>query len=114
MENFDQRESKEVKSNVLTAGKRTYFIDLKETGNAEHYLVIAESKKKFDEIKGHFFYEKHKIFLSARDLERFAAQLDEVVQYAKEHFPEEELNPRLMEEENDRSFSDDSGFDDTI
>ena len=91
MEDFSRRESKEVKSKSLKAGRRTYFFDLKETRNSEHYLVIAESKKKFDEEDGHFYYEKHKIFLPVKDLERFAECLDEMFQYAKENIPAEEF-----------------------
>ena len=91
MEDFSRRESKEMKSKSLKAGRRTYFFDLKETRNSEHYLVIAESKKKFDEVEGRFFYEKHKIFLPVKDLERFSDCLDEMFQYAKEHIPAEEF-----------------------
>jgi hypothetical protein len=63
MEKGDYKENNEVLSKVLRAGKRTYFFDLKETKNQEHYLTITESKRRFDEAKGTFFYEKHKIFL---------------------------------------------------
>jgi len=114
MEDYRRRESKEVKSSALKAGKRTYFFDLKETRNMEHYLVIAESKKKFDEEAGHFFYEKHKIFLPVRDLERFASYLDEIIQFAKDNIPEEEFQIRSHAEESSYAQEGGSGeFDDT-
>ena len=103
------RESKELKSMALKAGKRTYFFDLKETRNMEHYLVIAESKKKFDEEEGHFFYEKHKIFLPIRDLERFASHFDEMLQFAKEHFSEEEFQNKFHGEDSSFIKEDNSG-----
>ena len=93
MEDNRRKEGKELVSKSVKAGKRTYFFDMKETRYGEHYLVIAESKRHFDEEKGHFFYEKHKIFLHAQDLEKFTDCLEEMKAYAIANFPEEELHP---------------------
>ena len=54
--------SLDVRSTVIRAGKRTYFFDVKRTRNGEIYIIITESKKRF-ENDGNFFFEKHKIFL---------------------------------------------------
>ncbi|HOF16898.1 MAG TPA: DUF3276 family protein [Bacteroidales bacterium] len=81
MEKEDYKTQSEVMSRVLRAGKRTYFFDLKETKNKEHYLTITESKRRFDESKGTFFYEKHKIFLHIQDVDSFSKELNEVIAY---------------------------------
>ena len=93
MEDNRRKEGKELVSKSVKAGKRTYFFDMKETRYGEHYLVIAENKRHFDEEKGHFFYEKHKIFLHVQDLEKFSNCLEEMNAYAKANFSEEELHP---------------------
>lgn len=95
MEDNRRVEGKQLKSKSVKAGKRTYFFDMKETRYGEHYLVIAESKRHFDEENGHFFYEKHKIFLHAQDLAKFSDCLEEMCEYAKANFTEEELNPHF-------------------
>lgn len=102
MEDYKQKEGKELFSKSVKAGKRTYFFDMKETRYGEHYLVIAESKRRFDEERGRFFYEKHKIFLHVQDLEKFASCFEEMSAYAREHFPDEELHPHYPETEEER------------
>ncbi len=84
MEEKEENKAKtEVFSRVLRAGKRTYFFDLKETKNSEHYLTITESKRRFDENKGVFFYEKHKIFLHIKDILSFNDELNEVISFVQ-------------------------------
>lgn len=85
MEKGDYKENNEVLSKKLRAGKRTYFFDLKETKYKEHYLTITESKKRFDETKGTFFYEKHKIFLYLQDIENFSNELNEMISFIHSH-----------------------------
>lgn len=85
MEKRENKESNEVISKVLRAGKRTYFFDLKETKNQEHYLTITESKYRFDEIKETHFYEKNKIFLHIQDVENFGNTLNEIISYIHSH-----------------------------
>ncbi|MDD2621974.1 MAG: DUF3276 family protein [Bacteroidales bacterium] len=83
MEKRDYKENNEVLSKVLRAGKRTYFFDLKQTKNQDHYLTITESKRRFDEAKGTFYYEKHKIFLHVQDILNFGKELDEVISFVQ-------------------------------
>jgi len=100
MESVDNKEEKkdsqeryrqEIHSNVIRAGKRTYFFDVKSTRNNEYYLTITESKKKFTD-RGKFHYEKHKIFLYQEDFEKFKNSLDEVFDFIHENQPE--IEPR--------------------
>lgn len=72
MEDFEAREQRDdLYSNVVRAGKRTYFFDVKSTKSNELYLTITESKKRFDQQSGNFFYEKHKLFLYQEDFGKF-------------------------------------------
>ena len=87
MEDFrnKDREKEEVFSKAVKAGKRTYFMDVKETKAGDLYLTITESKRMFDEEQNRFFYDKHKIFLYKEDFEKFAEGLQEVISYIKSH-----------------------------
>jgi len=97
---MDEYENKEVRqdevySRVIRAGKRTYFFDVKATRAGEHYLTITESKRRFDNAQGKFFYEKHKIFLYKEDFEKFMRGLNDVVHFVetgeKADIPEDEM-----------------------
>lgn len=83
MEKREYKDNNEVLSKVLRAGRRTYFFDLKQTKNNEYYLTITESKRRFDEAKGSFFYEKHKIFLHIQDILNFGKELDDVISFVQ-------------------------------
>ena len=59
--NFEQDNNANVR--VVKAGKRTYYIDIKETKTTNQpYITITEKKKMMDDM-GNFKFEKHKIFL---------------------------------------------------
>lgn len=78
----DSRFRDEIHSKVVRAGKRTYFLDVKCTRNDEYYLTITESKK-FQDEKGDFRYEKHKIFLYQEDFEKFSEALSEITEFIR-------------------------------
>ena len=61
----------EIFSEIVRAGKRTYFFDVKATRAGQQYLTITESKRRFDNNSGKYFYEKHKLFLYKEDFEKF-------------------------------------------
>lgn len=67
-------------SKSLRAGNRTYFFDVKSTKSNELYLTITESKRRFNNDNGKFFYEKHKLFLYPEDFESFAENLTETLE----------------------------------
>ena len=76
-----ERNSEDVYSKPIRAGKRTYFFYVKSTkGNNDFYLTITESKRRL-ERDGSFTYDKHKIFLYKEDFEKFQEGLQEAVQY---------------------------------
>lgn len=69
----------EVFSKSVRAGKRTYFFDVKSTKSNDFYLTITESKRRFNNDNGKFFFEKHKLFLYKEDFEKFTDGLNETV-----------------------------------
>lgn len=82
MEEVDNKDRKDdIFSRVVRAGKRTYFFDVKATKSDEYYLTITESKKRFDNELGKFFYEKHKLFLYKEDFLKFADGLNDSISF---------------------------------
>ncbi|MEQ8324312.1 MAG: DUF3276 family protein [Vicingaceae bacterium] len=82
--NDDQYREGEVYSKSVRAGKRTYFFDVKSTKSNDYYLTITESKRRFNNENGKFFFEKHKLFLYKEDFEKFSSGLNESVDKIKE------------------------------
>jgi len=82
----DSKFNQEIHTEIVRAGKRTYFFDVKSTRNDEYYLTITESKKRFND-QGKFHFEKHKIFLYKEDFDKFADSLQDVVDYIREKQP---------------------------
>jgi hypothetical protein len=77
----DFRDSEEIFSRKVKAGKRTYFFDVKATRSHDYYLTITESKKRSGDDG--FYYEKHKIFLYKEDFHKFVEALNECVSHVK-------------------------------
>jgi hypothetical protein len=93
----DEKFRQEIYSNVIRAGKRTYFFDVKSTRNDEYYLTITESKRRYSE-NGKFHYEKHKVFLYQEDFDKFTDSLTDVIKFIKENQPGEKTENRETEE----------------
>lgn len=83
MEFSEAKDHNELFSQAVKAGKRTYFFDVKETKTNEKFLVITESKKRFDNENGQFFYEKHKIFLYPEDFEKFKGTFENALKFVE-------------------------------
>jgi len=67
-------EQEEIFSQVLRAGRRTYFFDVRSTKAGDYYLTVTESKK-FTHDDGSFHYKKHKIYLYKEDFSEFNEML---------------------------------------
>ncbi len=80
------RNREEIFSEVVRAGKRTYFFDVKATRRNDYYLTITESKKRFNR-DGKSFYEKHKVFLYKEDFDKFADGLLSAIDFIKKNNP---------------------------
>ena len=86
----------EIFSRAVRAGKRTYFFDVKATRSNEYYLTITESKRRFNNEQGKFFYEKHKLFLYKEDFDKFRNGLSDVMNFIEDGSVAEE--PEVKEE----------------
>jgi len=72
-------------SRSVKAGKRIYYIDVKQDRNSELYLSITESKRiKDGDEESRPVFEKHKIFLYREDLSKFLMALQAAADYAQE------------------------------
>jgi hypothetical protein len=107
----------EIFSKAVRAGKRTYFFDVKQTISNEYYLTITESKRRFNNDQGKFYYEKHKLFLYKEDFDKFSDGLAEVIQFIKTeqpydpsqdqyHKPDDERPSEVSNKHTDISFED--------
>jgi len=105
--NHNSRED-EVFSKSVRAGKRTYFFDVKSTKSNDYYLTITESKRRFNNDNGKFFFEKHKLFLYKEDFEKFSTGLHESIEKIKELKKEqgEEVVEKVASEFTDVNFDD--------
>ncbi|MGE4541425.1 MAG: DUF3276 family protein [Bacteroidales bacterium] len=107
----------ELFSRAIRAGKRTYFFDVKATRQDEQYLTITESKRRFSNEQGKFFYEKHKLFLYREDFEKFIKGLNDSVNFIEtgevpEDYETETTDPK--DESVDVSFEDLDKLDEEI
>lgn len=101
-----ERNTEDVYSKPVRAGKRTYFFDVKATkGNNDFYLTITESKRR-QEHDGSFSYDKHKIFLYKEDFEKFAEGLEEAVGYIRSRLIKEGPAEPGQEDDRGKSFTD--------
>ncbi|MBQ7443262.1 MAG: DUF3276 family protein [Bacteroidaceae bacterium] len=70
-------------SRSIRAGKRIYYIDVKQTSKGELFLSLTESKKIVtgESDMPQVNFEKHKIFLYPEDFEKFTTGLAEAMRY---------------------------------
>lgn len=74
-------------SRAIKAGKRIYYIDVKQNSRNEMYLSLTESKKivSGDAEMPQFSYEKHKLFVYPEDFEKFTGALADAMRFIYEH-----------------------------
>jgi len=68
-------ERKELFSEKVTAGSRTYFFDVKQSQEGTRYLVISESRAVGEE------YEHHRVMVFEENLEAFIAGFDKTLDF---------------------------------
>lgn len=112
-------EQEEIFSQVLRAGRRTYFFDVRSTKADDYYLTVTESKK-FTHDDGSFHYQKHKIYLYKEDFSDFQDMLRKATDFIINEKGSEVISERhqkdfkkeeIVEEKSTESFTDVS-FDD--
>lgn len=74
-----EEEREELFTEKFYAGRRTYFLDVKETSKGDKYLVITESKKVEDD------FERHQIFVYEEDILKFSKAFNSVMDFILEN-----------------------------
>lgn len=94
------REKEIVFSKVIKAGKRIYYVDVKESRNGELYLALTESKKVVSgsDDAPQVSFEKHKLFLYREDFEKFLTGLQEAVTFIEEKQGKSDPRPEFNED----------------
>lgn len=100
----ENKAQEEIYSQVVRAGKRTYFFDVRATRADDYYLTITESKKFFNE-DGSSHYKKHKIFLYKEDFVKFKDAFAEAIGFIEDkkgaYIPDEQTeDPSVSAKEN--------------
>ena len=103
-----QNDSDIIYSQVIRAGKRTYFLDVKATRKNDYYLTITESKKRFKR-NGKRFFEKHKVFLYKEDFDKFTENLEDVITFIK-NAKSDEMNQVENQNDQENHENEDSGY----
>ncbi len=107
-------EQEEIFSQVLRAGRRTYFFDVRSTKADDYYLTVTESKK-FTHDDGSFHYQKHKIYLYKEDFSDFQEMLHKATEFIINEKGTEVISERhqkdfkkeeVLEEKSTESFTD--------
>lgn len=98
----ERDEQEEIFSQILRAGRRTYFFDVRATKAGDYYLTITESKK-FTNEDGSFHYQKHKIYLYKEDFEDFMNMLQSATGYVINERGEEVISERHQKDFNKES-----------
>ncbi|MFY0604044.1 MAG: PUR family DNA/RNA-binding protein [Flavobacteriaceae bacterium] len=107
-------EQEEIFSQVLRAGRRTYFFDVRSTKADDYYLTVTESKK-FTHDDGSFHYQKHKIYLYKEDFSDFQEMLGKATDFIINEKGSEVISERhqkdfkkeeTLEEKSTESFTD--------
>ena len=69
-------------SRTVKAGRRVYYIDVKQDSKEEYYLSITESKRTQEGTETTApLFEKHKIFLYQEDFEKFQKNMTEAMAF---------------------------------
>ena len=73
---YQEQRKEELYSQVITAGKRRYFFDVKETRGGDKFITITESRKLLANKTGELYDENNKRFLYTEDAEKYAPGLE--------------------------------------
>ena len=74
-------------SNVVRAGKRTYFFDVKATRGGDYFLAITESRKIVAQ-NGTTSYARNQVYLYKEDFNKYIDGLSDTINFIKQNKPE--------------------------
>lgn len=86
-QNSERYDSDILFSKSVKAGKRIYYIDVKQDRKGDYYISITESKRLKDNGEQKPLFEKHKIFLYREDMDKFQHALNEALSFSREKVP---------------------------
>ena len=83
---FSSAEKDILFSRTIRAGKRIYYLDVKQSSRGDMYLALTESKKivSGDAEMPQFNFEKHKIFLYPEDFDKYTNGLADAMKFIYE------------------------------
>ncbi|MBI1182674.1 DUF3276 family protein [bacterium] len=81
MEDSGKKPKGVVHSKVIKAGKRTYFVDVRQTQNEDYYLSLTESTKKHHDNRA--YYVRNKILIYKEDFDKVQEGLNEMIDLIK-------------------------------
>lgn len=93
-------------SQVVKAGRRTYFVDVRSTRANDYYITVTESRKR-TLGDGTTSFDRHKIFLYKEDFAKFESGLMAAMDFVKREksdyfqYGSEETRPMSLDEEFD-------------
>lgn len=98
---YDNKEKDILFSRAIKAGKRLYYVDVKQSSRGDMYLALTESKRivSGDPEMPQFSYEKHKLFVYPEDFEKFTGALADAMRYIYEQ--QGPVEQRVVEERGD-------------
>ena len=84
--NNNGREKEILFTRSIKAGKRIYYVDVKQSSRGDMYLSLTESKKIVtgDGDMPQFNFEKHNIFIYPEDFDKFTSGLSEAMKFIYE------------------------------
>ncbi|MCR4994269.1 MAG: PUR family DNA/RNA-binding protein [Bacteroidales bacterium] len=98
---YDNKEKDILFSKAIKAGKRIYYVDVKQSSRGDMYLSLTESKRivSGDAEMPQYSYEKHKVFVYPEDFEKFTGALADAMRFIYEQ--QGPAEPRPAEERGD-------------
>lgn len=109
MEHENSKRNDSVFSRKIRAGRRrTYFFDVRTTRGNDYYITITESKKRFDGNG----YDRHKLFIYKEDFNKFAEELQQVIDHIKGLLPDFDFDAFSHKYEDDHNGGEGEHYDD--
>ena len=98
---YDSKEKDILFSRAIKAGKRLYYVDVKQSSRGDLYLALTESKRivSGDPEMPQFSYEKHKLFVYPEDFEKVTSALADAMRFIYEQ--QGPVEQRAVEEQKD-------------
>ena len=101
-------------SRTVKAGRRVYYVDVKQDRRGGFYVSVTESKRVRDGQEGQPpVFEKHKIFLYREDLEKFIEAFTAAADFAKSQPTTVRAANEQVEEPNNAADAGEAAVDET-